>query len=659
MPIGYAFIWIIAIVPTITAGLFAASYGGGSGTAEDPYQIWTAEQMNTLGIDSANWNKSFKLMTDIDMSLYSGTQYPIIGTSFEKPFTGIFDGNGHVLSNLTITVSYQYYVSLFGCLGSGGQIRNLGVENVSITGSHLVGGLVGRNSGTITSCYATGSVRGSSYWVGGLTGLNSGTITSCYAAGSVSGSEDAGNLVGENLGGTIVSSYTAGSVSGSGYIGGLVGRNSGTLTDCFWDIQTSGLPRGVGYPQPDPDGVKGKTTAEMRIQSTFTNAGWDFVGESANGTTDTWRTCADHVGYPRLSWEFSRIGDFDCPDGVEMEDLLYLVNRWMAATPDIGGTADGNLDGQVRFEDFAILGGNWISVSRQTGSLCVILRPQGAIDAGAKWRRAGTATWFASGETDSGIPIGSHSVEFKSITDWNTPTDQAATIKFNQTTDLSGYYTSVLPDGLIACWTMDDMADNPAVSDSSDNHLNGTAQRNTSTLTTAGVMGAALAFNGTSDYVDCGTHVSLFPDAWTVCAWVKCDDVATPTLLSFGGIRPCIKLQNNNAGRPAIIMGSGNYRTYDASAWATLKDQQWHHVAFTLPGSKQTSIESAQMYLDGMPVSVVASVVTGSQVAKSRLFLGSTDAAGSQRFQGAMDDVMLFSRVLPQDEIQRVMNRAP
>jgi len=97
----------------------------------------------------------------------------------------------------------------------------------------------------------------------------------------------------------------------------------------------------------------------MKTISTFTDAGWDFVGESKKGTKDVWRMCADGVDYPRLSWEFSGGGDMDCPDGVTLEDLLYLAGRWMASTPATFGAADANADGRVDLLDLAILSENW------------------------------------------------------------------------------------------------------------------------------------------------------------------------------------------------------------------------------------------------------------------------------------------------------------
>ncbi|NLH16546.1 MAG: hypothetical protein GX455_08205 [Phycisphaerae bacterium] len=133
-------------------------------------------------------------------------------------------------------------------------------------------------------------------------------------------------------------------------IGGFCGLNIDTITASFWDTETSGQTSSAG-------GV-GLTTAEMKTLSTFTEAGWDFVGEAANGTKDVWRMCADGVDYPRLSWEFSQGGDFDCPDGVTLEDLLYLAGRWMANTPEMIGAADANGDGKVDLADFAAFAEN-------------------------------------------------------------------------------------------------------------------------------------------------------------------------------------------------------------------------------------------------------------------------------------------------------------
>jgi len=225
---------------------------------------------------------------------------------------------------------------------------------VDLREGYAAGGLVGESwRGTITACYATGRVDGC-VEIGGLVGFNEDSmITACYATGAVNGEcWSVGGLVGENYFGTITTCYATGTVNASEYVGGLVGSNgNGTIKDCFWDMETSG--------QTTSAGGEGKTTAEMKTLVTFTDAGWDFVGESANGTTDVWRMCVDGISYPRLSWEFSRGGDMDCPNGVELEDLAYLAGRWMASTPETTGAADTNGDGKVDLSDFGVMAENW------------------------------------------------------------------------------------------------------------------------------------------------------------------------------------------------------------------------------------------------------------------------------------------------------------
>jgi len=101
--------------------------------------------------------------------------------------------------------------------------------------------------------------------------------------------------VGANPWGTVTQCYSTGAVRGTGgYVGGLVGGDWGHVTASFWDIQTSG--------QTTSQGGTGKTTAQMQTARTFLDAGWDFVGETANGTEDIW-WILEGKDYPRLWWE--------------------------------------------------------------------------------------------------------------------------------------------------------------------------------------------------------------------------------------------------------------------------------------------------------------------------------------------------------------------
>jgi len=310
--------------------LWWEKYGGGTGEPNNPYLIYTAEHLNEMGAEPNDYDKHFKLMADIDLSGYTYDRAVIapdvndVWGSFQGiSFTGAFDGNGHTVSHLTIDGSE--YLGLFGRTGSGASISNLGLEAVDVNGTgRLVGGLMGLNHGGIASSFSAGSVSGD-IAVGGLVGENvSGSITSSHSAASVSGTRLVGGLVGiaNSDAGSIISSYNAGPVTGVEMVGGLTGVNEGRITSCystgmvtgissvgglvgldesggfitssFWDTEISG--------QTTSDGGTGKTTAEMQSASSFLEAGWDFIDETANGTDDIW-WILEGEDYPRLWWE--------------------------------------------------------------------------------------------------------------------------------------------------------------------------------------------------------------------------------------------------------------------------------------------------------------------------------------------------------------------
>jgi filamentous hemagglutinin family protein len=146
-------------------------------------------------------------------------------------FTGVFDGLGHTISGLKIDRPTTDYVGLFGSASSA-IIKSVGLVSGNITGQSYVGGLVGYNSGTISSSYSKGDVTGSGDYVGGLVGrtYSGSTITAnSYSTGAVTGRDYVGGLVGGNYKGTISDSYSTGTVTGTGdnYVGGLVGHNYG------------------------------------------------------------------------------------------------------------------------------------------------------------------------------------------------------------------------------------------------------------------------------------------------------------------------------------------------------------------------------------------------------------------------------------------------
>ncbi len=396
----------ILFVVFLFSSLAQAQYGGGSGTEIDPYLIRTAEQMNNIGATPGDWDKHFQLRADIDLSEYTGDAYNIIGTdSMNGSFTGVYDGNNHTISNLSINSLREKYTGLFGYMT--GEVMNLGlinpevfsqgshvgalagylfagtitncyVEGANVSGDDYVGGLVGTCAGRLNRSYSTGIIIGDSY-VGGLIGIvddstvnrcyskasvsgnmevgglagktvdEQSVVSSCYATGSVNGGRYVGGLVGQVQSGRAYKSYSTGSVSGDQDVGGFTGyiRVLGGVTLCFWDTETSG--------QSTSAGGTGKTTEEMQTITTFTDVGWDFM--------NTWTIC-DGMNYPVLLWQIPA-ADFLCPDGVNFIDFAFFASHWLdsmcnAANYYCEGT-DLDYSGSVGFTDLEIFADNWLS----------------------------------------------------------------------------------------------------------------------------------------------------------------------------------------------------------------------------------------------------------------------------------------------------------
>ena len=307
-----------------------AQYGGGTGELNNPYLIFTAEQMNAIGTEPNDWDKHFKLMADIDLNDYTGTDFNIIGTTYGRAFAGIFDGNGHKISNFTYVSTEERPVGLFGRVGYGGKIKDLGLSdpNIVAESSTGVGALVGwLAGGSLSSCYVQdGKVMGYDS-VGGLVGDNGGTVNNCCSTANVSGNNRVGGLVGANWMssfygvGIISNCYAAGNVMGSTDIGGLIGFNISIIRNSFWDFETSSLNKMCGsqdFPGEGCNNANGKTTAEMQMENTFTDAGWDFVEIWGIGENQT---------YPYL--RLYPAGDLNHDGRVDFLDLFELAAHWL------------------------------------------------------------------------------------------------------------------------------------------------------------------------------------------------------------------------------------------------------------------------------------------------------------------------------------------
>jgi parallel beta-helix repeat protein len=191
---------------------------------------------------------------------------------------GLVGASGGTINNTYFIGSVTGISYVGGLVGSHAGFINNSYSTGTVNGGLRVGGFVGaRNVGIITNSFTTSNVFGNNQ-VGGFIGKNDGIIANCYATGDVSGSSLVGGFAGDCTG-TVEYCYSVGAVPTSGTnIGGFIGsNNSGTYTDDFWDIDTSGTTTGIGS-GADPE-VQGRTTPIMKRQATFTTGGsnWDFI----------------------------------------------------------------------------------------------------------------------------------------------------------------------------------------------------------------------------------------------------------------------------------------------------------------------------------------------------------------------------------------------
>lgn len=280
----------------------ASLFAGGSGTAVDPYQIATAEQLDAV---RENLSANYKLVADIDLSAYvapggggynEGKGWDPIGkvtpgtgmmNSTIDYFDGMFDGDGHTVSGLSINRLGERATGLFRGLAPSALVLNVGLDDVAISGGELTGGVAGEVKGIVANSYVTGTITGMNF-TGGVAGYVHGTravVSYSYAIASVSGvgSNYIGGLAGGLYGGGAVRhAFAAGAVSGQNYVGGLVGSPyEVNVSASYYDMNASG--------QSDTGRGIGKSTADMKQPGTY--AGWDFI--------NTWVIEAGQT-YPRL-----------------------------------------------------------------------------------------------------------------------------------------------------------------------------------------------------------------------------------------------------------------------------------------------------------------------------------------------------------------------
>ncbi|MBN2790614.1 MAG: hypothetical protein JXR69_10535 [Candidatus Delongbacteria bacterium] len=312
-----------ATVFTINDALNA--FADGSGTEANPYQIATLDQLDDVRY---YLSACFIQIANIDASPTTGWDSGAGWTPISG-FGGKYDGQGHTISNLFIDRTTNN-IGLFGVTNAGSEIKDLGLENVDITGGTYTAGLAPYSQGTISGCYVKGTVSSAYDYLGGLAGYarTGSFITDSYSYADVISTAVSGLNIGAFCGRLyntpIINCYSTGSVTinssnpgNRGFVG-AVGTGI-TMTNNFWNTELSGQTTTAGT-------ATGLTTNEMRTLSTFTDATWDFQDESANGVEDIWgMNYADNNAFPFLSWQgiaHDPISGFAGGMGTESEPFL-------------------------------------------------------------------------------------------------------------------------------------------------------------------------------------------------------------------------------------------------------------------------------------------------------------------------------------------------
>jgi hypothetical protein len=313
-------------------------------------EIWVLEHLAYIDTNSDTLNGSYKLMRDLnfldDDSYYEPNinktnwtgengMTPIGSQAF--PFTGIFNGNNHMISNLYIYRPNTENIGLFGYINNA-QINNLRVNNLDVYGNCFVGGLVGyAMDPQIYNTYTTGTVSGNlndifnGNQIGGLIGFavksEDCDIFNNFSTVSVIGNSEVGGLIGSLMNCDVLNNFAIGAVySKEAKVGGLIGWSRDSIISKNYSTATVNCENCEDYEKTEINCCIGGFIGHNYSNNIFNNNYWDInvsTNETANGNNIYGKTTTQMKQRTTfIGWDFTDVWAID-----EGESYPYLISN--------------------------------------------------------------------------------------------------------------------------------------------------------------------------------------------------------------------------------------------------------------------------------------------------------------------------------------------
>lgn len=354
-----------------------ARFSDGEGTEASPYLISSVEDLVALGTAVNGGNKMantyFKLTQNLDLSTIEN--WTSIGTS-PSPFSGIFDGSGYTLSNLTINRPTTQYVGLFGYVGDGGtrttRISNLALSNVNIAGGNYTGAIAAyaHKYVSLNEISVSGSISGAQY-TGGVLGYGYGSslgvvLQQVSVKGTVTGTIYVGGVAGAVASTSVQKASVNATVTGSRYmVGGLIGRISdGSMLE---QLESSGSVSTSTYAGGLVGNLDGGKISTSSSHMTVTGAEFvgGLVGYSSNGLISNSYSLGEAKGTASVGGLAGQLYS----NGGRIQQSYSLAT--VSGTKDVGALVGKSSNGEVQTSYWSAASGVQVAVGTNSGKLQV------------------------------------------------------------------------------------------------------------------------------------------------------------------------------------------------------------------------------------------------------------------------------------------------